>query len=109
MNIDRGLPWYSRLLNLALKIADDDEGTGSVLFVFFLFDKSNDNFQSYIWLIFFLDVTLDSNSVKPKNCVGTVVSLNGHRRYFCIYHARHPECVSDSGAKVFRGMAFRNF
>lgn len=46
------------------------------------------------------DITLDSNLVKSKNCVGTVISLNGHRRYFCIYHARHPECISDSGGKV---------
>nr|SVE73486.1 EOG090X049L [Daphnia atkinsoni] len=80
MNIDRGLPWYSRLLNLALKIVDEDEG---------------------------IDVTLDPNAVKPKNCVGTVISLNGHRRYFCIYHARHPECVSDSGAKRMQNMALR--
>nr|SVE76936.1 EOG090X049L [Daphnia lumholtzi]SVE77533.1 EOG090X049L [Daphnia lumholtzi] len=80
MNIDRGLPWYSKLLNLALKIVDEDEGA---------------------------EVTLDYNSVKPKNCVGTVISLNGHRRYFCIYHARHPECVSDGGAKRMQNMARR--
>nr|SVE75054.1 EOG090X049L [Daphnia dolichocephala] len=80
MNVDRGLPWYSRLLSLALKIVDDDEGT---------------------------EVTLDSNAVKPKNCVGTVISLNGHRRYFCIYHARHPECISDNGGKRMQNMARR--
>ena len=30
-------------------------------------------------------------AINPKNCVGTVLALNGHRRYFCMYHARHPE------------------
>lgn len=30
-------------------------------------------------------------SINPKNCVGTVLSLNGLRKYFCMYHAKHPE------------------
>ena len=30
-------------------------------------------------------------NINPKNCIGTVLSLNGHRRYFCMYHAKHPE------------------
>jgi|LakMenEpi03Aug12_release.lakeMendotaPanAssembly.Ray.scaffolds.fasta_scaffold464334_3 hypothetical protein len=34
MNIDRGLQWYSRLLNLALKNVEEDEGTGKSLFYF---------------------------------------------------------------------------
>nr|CAG4646961.1 EOG090X049L [Megafenestra aurita]SVE92320.1 EOG090X049L [Megafenestra aurita] len=78
MNVDRGLHWYSRLLNLALKNVEDDE-----------------------------EITLDSNLVKSRNCVGTVISLNGHRRYFCIYHARHPECLPDSGGKRMQNMARR--
>ncbi|CAG4906839.1 unnamed protein product [Colias eurytheme] len=28
-----------------------------------------------------------------RNCVGTVLALNPHRKYFCIYHAKHPECA----------------
>ncbi|CAG9585841.1 unnamed protein product [Danaus chrysippus] len=31
--------------------------------------------------------------VNRRNCVGTVLALNPHRKYFCIYHAKHPECV----------------
>jgi DnaJ family protein C protein 16 len=31
--------------------------------------------------------------INPKNCIGTVLSLNGHRRYFCMYHAKHPEAT----------------
>lgn len=30
-------------------------------------------------------------SINPKNCIGTVLSLNGLRKYFCMYHAKHPE------------------
>lgn len=33
-------------------------------------------------------------TINPKNCVGTVLSLNGLRKYFCMYHAKHPEGTS---------------
>ncbi|XP_021948075.1 dnaJ homolog subfamily C member 16 [Folsomia candida] len=26
-------------------------------------------------------------NINPRNCVGTVISLNGHRKYFCVFHA----------------------
>ncbi|KAJ0180258.1 hypothetical protein K1T71_003662 [Dendrolimus kikuchii] len=29
--------------------------------------------------------------LNARNCVGTVLALNPHRKYFCIYHAKHPE------------------
>ncbi|KAL4706325.1 hypothetical protein ACJJTC_004934 [Scirpophaga incertulas] len=29
--------------------------------------------------------------VNARNCVGTVLAINAHRKYFCIYHAKHPE------------------
>ncbi|XP_064461330.1 dnaJ homolog subfamily C member 16-like [Ornithodoros turicata] len=32
-------------------------------------------------------------NINPKNCIGTVLSLNGHRKYFCMYHAKHMEPV----------------
>ena len=35
--------------------------------------------------------------INPKNCIGTVLSLNGHRRYFCMYHAKHPEAIRRPG------------
>ncbi|XP_044593084.1 dnaJ homolog subfamily C member 16 [Cotesia glomerata] len=38
-------------------------------------------------------------NINPKNCVGTVLALNGHRKYFCIYHAKHPECNKDKEFK----------
>lgn len=30
-------------------------------------------------------------NINPKNCIGTVIALNGFRKYFCVYHAKHPE------------------
>lgn len=38
-------------------------------------------------------------NINAKNCVGTVLSLNGHRKYFCMYHAKHPETKS-KGSRV---------
>lgn len=37
--------------------------------------------------------------INPRNCIGTVLALNGHRKYFCIYHAKHPE--TSGGPKVY--------
>ncbi|CAG7836807.1 unnamed protein product [Allacma fusca] len=31
-----------------------------------------------------------SLNINPRNCVGTVLSLNGHRKYFCVFHATLP-------------------
>lgn len=39
-------------------------------------------------------------NINPRNCIGTVLSLNGHRKYFCMYHAKHPECSRGQGSKV---------
>lgn len=36
--------------------------------------------------------------INPRNCIGTVLALNGHRKYFCMYHAKHPE--SSRGTRV---------
>ena len=52
--IEKGLPWFKKMLNLTLPEPRDI-------------------------------------NINPKNCIGTVLSLNGHRRYFCMFHAKHPE------------------
>jgi len=46
--------------------------------------------------------------INPKNCIGTVLSLNGHRRYFCMYHAKHPEAIRRPGYYTASG-AFMGF
>ena len=46
------------------------------------------------WFKKILNLTLPEPrdiNINPKNCIGTVLSVNGHRRYFCMYHAKHPE------------------
>uniref|UniRef100_A0A182MPM3 Uncharacterized protein n=1 Tax=Anopheles culicifacies TaxID=139723 RepID=A0A182MPM3_9DIPT len=45
------------------------------------------------------DNSSESREIKinPRNCIGTVIALNGHRKYFCMYHAKHPE--SNRGTK----------
>ncbi|XP_052856599.1 dnaJ homolog subfamily C member 16 [Drosophila gunungcola] len=52
------------------------------------------------WFAEIIRLSLCTNrnlQVNPRNCVGTVLALNGHRKYFCMYHAKHPESVR--GAK----------
>lgn len=56
------------------------------------------------WYKKLLSLTLPEQkelNINAKNCVGTVLSLNGHRKYFCMYHAKHPECTKGKGSKVY--------
>ncbi|GJQ86858.1 hypothetical protein Trydic_g19526 [Trypoxylus dichotomus] len=65
-------------------------------------------------------------NINPRNCVGTVLSLNGHRKYFCMFHAKHrelkkngvcsfsflekkPKAKSRSGGKDCEAAAFIGF
>ncbi|XP_022125250.1 dnaJ homolog subfamily C member 16 [Pieris rapae] len=47
------------------------------------------------WFRRVLELSLGGGAlrVNARNCVGTVLALNPHRKYFCIYHAKHPECT----------------
>lgn len=38
--------------------------------------------------------------INPRNCIGTVIALNGHRKYFCMYHAKHPETSRGTKVKI---------
>lgn len=38
--------------------------------------------------------------INPRNCIGTVLALNGHRKYFCMYHAKHPESVRGDKVRI---------
>ncbi|XP_043236907.1 dnaJ homolog subfamily C member 16-like [Amphibalanus amphitrite] len=38
-------------------------------------------------------------NINPKNCIGTVLSINGYRKYFCMYHAKHAEVGGKAGAR----------
>ena len=68
-----------------------------IINVNFEMDLSNQVFPLFLglpWYKKILNLTLPEPreiNINPKNCIGTVLSLNGHRRYFCMYHAKHPE------------------
>ncbi|KAK2580353.1 hypothetical protein KPH14_001249 [Odynerus spinipes] len=54
------------------------------------------------WYKKLLSLTLPEQkelNINARNCVGTVLSLNGHRKYFCMYHAKHPENIKGKGSK----------
>ena len=57
------------------------------------------------WYRFLLEETLDFkiqlNNININNCIGTVLSLNGLRRYYCMYHAKHHK-VRGKKRKVIR-------
>ena len=58
------------------------------------YNKKNFQLSGLQWYKKILNLTLPEPreiNINPKNCIGTVLSLNGHRRYFCMYHAKHPE------------------
>ena len=35
-------------------------------------------------------------NINPKNCIGTVLSINGYRKYFCTYSTPRNPCTPDS-------------
>lgn len=39
-------------------------------------------------------------NINPRNCIGTVIALNGHRKYFCMYHAKHPETTRGKKVRI---------
>lgn len=58
------------------------------MFAFLMLEKNID------WYKKILEQALDKQkelNLNPKNCIGTVLSLNGFRKYFCVFHAKHTE------------------
>lgn len=58
------------------------------MFAFLMVEKNIDWYKKLL-----LQALGDNRDLKinPKNCIGTVISINGFRKYFCVYHAKHPE------------------
>lgn len=54
-----------------------------------------DRSPSRDWYCELLSLSLtDTNKsihINTRNCVGTVLSLCSLKKYFCMYHAKHPE------------------
>lgn len=47
-------------------------------------------------------------NINAKNCIGTVLSLNGHRKYFCMFHAKHPESKKGHSSRVRKKLYLLN-
>ncbi|XP_076359404.1 dnaJ homolog subfamily C member 16 l(3)80Fg isoform X2 [Tachypleus tridentatus] len=78
----------SKLLPKFYKIVYPYRKNKSLMFAFLVVEKNLD------WYRRILLQTLGESrelNINPKNCIGTVLSLNGHRKYFCVYHAKHAE------------------
>lgn len=60
----------------------------TLLFAFLMVEKNLDWYRKVLMQTLGDDRDLNIN---PKNCIGTVISINGFRKYFCVYHAKHPE------------------
>ncbi|KAG1678845.1 DnaJ subfamily C member 16 [Nymphon striatum] len=60
----------------------------SLMFAFLNLDRNLDWYRAL--LIQALASPRELN-INPKNCIGTVLSINGQRKYFCMFHPKHPE------------------
>lgn len=74
------------------------------MFSFLMVEKNLDWYKKLLMQALGEDKELQIN---PNNCIGTVLSLNGFRKYFCVFHAKHPELkqqqsqVSQNQVKLF--------
>nr|XP_027194543.1 dnaJ homolog subfamily C member 16-like [Dermatophagoides pteronyssinus] len=78
----------SKLLPQFYKAVHPYRKNKTLMFAFLLVEKNID------WYKKLLLQTLGGErelNINPKNCIGTVLSINGFRKYFCVYHAKHPE------------------
>ncbi|XP_055949494.1 dnaJ homolog subfamily C member 16-like [Argiope bruennichi] len=90
-----------KLLPIYYKIVYPYRKNKTLMFAFLMVEKNLE------WYRHLLLQTLGEQrelNINPKNCIGTVLSLNGHRKYFCVYHAKHAEPNSRRReAKVKKG------
>lgn len=61
----------------------------TLLFAFLLLERGLEWYKRL--LMPHLDSANRQLNINPKNCIGTVLSVNGHRKYFCMFHAKHAE------------------
>ncbi|XP_076086499.1 dnaJ homolog subfamily C member 16-like [Mytilus galloprovincialis] len=53
-----------------------------------------------------VDKKIDLTNMKVKNCIGTVLAINGHRNYYYIYHPRPARKWIRNTDKVSRAVGF---
>lgn len=72
----------------------------SLMFAFMMLEK---NLEWYRRLLIQTLAEPRELNINPKNCIGTVISLNGHRKYFCMYHAKYRENPGPGSSAKGRG------
>ncbi|XP_023241967.1 dnaJ homolog subfamily C member 16-like [Centruroides sculpturatus] len=78
----------TKLLNKFYRIVYPYRKNKTLMFAFLMVEK---NLEWYRRLLLQTLGEPRELNINPKNCIGTVLSLNGHRKYFCVYHAKHSE------------------
>lgn len=59
----------------------------TLLFGYICLDKNLDWYKTLLQSV----LGIDDLNVNKRNCIGTVLSLNGFKQYFRVYHAKHKE------------------
>jgi DnaJ family protein C protein 16 len=88
----KSLTWNFILILLSLSRRNK-----TLMFAIMLTDKGI-NWYSELLRLSLMNSEPRDLKINPRNCIGTVLALNGHRKYFCMYHAKHPE--SSRGNRV---------
>lgn len=70
------------------------------MFSFMYVERGLSWYKKLLQLAFTEDVELNIN---PRNCVGTVLAINGYRKYFCMFHAKHLEMQRKKQVSVVDG------
>ncbi|CAG0880674.1 unnamed protein product [Darwinula stevensoni] len=75
----------------------------TLMFAYLHVDRGLDWFKKLLYLAIPELDGVDLN-INPKNVLGTVLSLNGHRKYFCMYHAKYRDHgFNQKGSGAFMG------
>lgn len=92
------LPSRSKLIPPFHKAAWAYRKSKTLLFGHMLIEKGLSWYSELLRISLFKS---DSLHINPRNCVGTVLAINGHRKYFCMYHAKHPETRKATKVKIY--------
>lgn len=86
----------SKLLPKFYKAVSPYRKNKTLMFAYLLIEKNLD------WYRKILQQTLGEQrelNINPKNCIGTVIALNGFRKCFSVYHAKHAETTKAQRVK----------
>lgn len=78
----------------------------TLLFAFLLVEKNLDWYKKILLQAL---MSMPDMNINPKNCIGTVISINGFRKHFCVFHAKHPENRQHVSLYLFDNSMFQYF